>query len=412
MRTPRPGGRQPKAQTPSPARHPRARTVEPGDHVYVQHPEQGPLAMKVLACGRDGFTGECDKGRRHAIPFDRMLGHKSRVKLAMKVIDAGQEGAIVEDERGQRRFIAGDLAPSQEGAGGELTEDHKIRAAEGRRKDPLLDGLGKLGKALESGRPVFFTAPPGKIAPAIAANPRNQPGSADRRHSACHEAGHAVVTFALDRLLHMHGRPLRNGITDLEIHPHEGADGMIARTGSVNRRRDRMWNRDFAAGELVLPELVRDATLEAIELAAGVLAEARELAGSFEAARTSVPVRVFRECVLTGTAPAAQDEMKVAARLSFVARHSDRDHRAVLDDIIEAAWALLAAEWPALAAVARTLDRRDFLDGHTAMGIWAAARLPPAEREAAAETASPAGVRVLEDLLDAIGESPTPDGSP
>lgn len=145
---PRDRDRKPKAQQPHPARHPRAGTVEPGDHVYA-HSEHGPLAMKVLACGRDGFTGECAEGRRHSIPYGRMLGHKSRVKLAMKVIDAGQEGAIVEDDRGRRHYLAGDLAPAPAGTAAEASETPV-------QKDPLTDGLDRLAKALDSGAPILL----------------------------------------------------------------------------------------------------------------------------------------------------------------------------------------------------------------------------------------------------------------
>jgi hypothetical protein len=276
-------------------------------------------------------------------------------------------------------------------------------------RDPLLDKLDQMKKSLEGGRVLFVMAPPS--AARAAPVPRNAQGSADRRSSVYHEAGHAVAHFGLDRLLHLWGQPLRQSVTDLEIHPRERADGLIASIGAIHRRRDRTWNRDFVAGDPAIPGLLRDAMFEAIEGAAGTFAEAREAKGGWEAARSSALVRGFRERVLAGTAPEAHDEAQLGARLSFIRRHAGRTSADVLDDIEAATWALLAFEWTGLAAVARALDHRGFLDGHTAMGIWATARLPPDQREAEAEAASPAGIRVMEDLLETLNHNPPRDGS-
>src|SRR4051812_42103985 len=79
---------------------------EPGDAVYARS-DRGPLVLKVLATGADGFTAEDETGQRHKVPHDRYLGHQKRVKHAYTVADEGEDGCLLEDECGQRRFIAG-----------------------------------------------------------------------------------------------------------------------------------------------------------------------------------------------------------------------------------------------------------------------------------------------------------------
>lgn len=138
-------------------RRPMAGTVEPGDHVYAHHPERGPVAMKVLAHGRDGFTGQTDDGGRHAMPWGRMLGAKSRVAMEWRVRDAGAEGAIVEDGKGRTRFLSGDLSPDP--SAGRLA-DGTAEATGQAQRDPLLDGIDRLGKALATSRAIFLKAGP------------------------------------------------------------------------------------------------------------------------------------------------------------------------------------------------------------------------------------------------------------
>ncbi len=79
--------------------------LERDDHVYIRHPERGPIAVKVLAAGRDGFTGLCDRGERHGVPYGDVLGHKERVGAAYQVVDEGADGAIVQDGKGRRRYV-------------------------------------------------------------------------------------------------------------------------------------------------------------------------------------------------------------------------------------------------------------------------------------------------------------------
>ncbi|WP_164868078.1 zeta toxin family protein [Rhodovarius crocodyli] len=126
---------------------PRASTVEVGDEVYAHHPERGPMAVRVLAHGRDGFTGEAADGKRHPLRWNAMLGHKSRVAMNFDVIDKGQEGSIVQDDKGRRRFLAGDAGGNA--AAPAANPAHPIA-------DPLMDGLDRLAKALSGGKQVMF----------------------------------------------------------------------------------------------------------------------------------------------------------------------------------------------------------------------------------------------------------------
>ena len=83
--------------------------LERGDHVYVQHPERGAMAVRVLATGKDGFTGECSAGRRHRLPWNAYVGHRKRIQTRYQVVDQGADGALVEDDKGRRRYLAGEV---------------------------------------------------------------------------------------------------------------------------------------------------------------------------------------------------------------------------------------------------------------------------------------------------------------
>ena len=113
--------------------------IEAGDEVYVNHPERGPLAVRVLAQGRDGLTGTCERGERHRITWDRYLGHRRRMLHQWNVVDQGADGAVLDDGKGRRRFLAGELPPAGAPAGAEPEPQ--------RPGDPLLGGLGRLKKA-------------------------------------------------------------------------------------------------------------------------------------------------------------------------------------------------------------------------------------------------------------------------
>jgi RimJ/RimL family protein N-acetyltransferase len=52
-----------------------------GDHVYVRHPTKGVAAVRVLAVGKDGLTGRCDAGKRHAVPWKHVLGVRKRLNV-------------------------------------------------------------------------------------------------------------------------------------------------------------------------------------------------------------------------------------------------------------------------------------------------------------------------------------------
>jgi len=141
--------------SPKPAkRPPAAEGLEPGDHVYAHHPQRGPIAMRVLACGADGFTGECGQKQRHRLPWARVLGVKARMQREYRVVDQGAEGALVEDARGRRRYVAGELPTEL------ATQPTKPAAAKpaAPKDDPLLDGLDDMRKAqaMELDGPILF----------------------------------------------------------------------------------------------------------------------------------------------------------------------------------------------------------------------------------------------------------------
>lgn len=97
----------PKPRTPKPEALPAPYPdVEPGDHVYVRHPERGPMAVRVLATGKHGLTATCPMGDLYRVHWERILGVKSRMNRKFKLVDNGAEGCILEDDQGQRRYVA------------------------------------------------------------------------------------------------------------------------------------------------------------------------------------------------------------------------------------------------------------------------------------------------------------------
>lgn len=114
--------------------------VEAGDEVYVTHPARGPLAVRVLAHGRDGLTGVCERGERHQLPWSAYLGHRRRMLQRWNVVDQGADGALLDDGKGGRRFLAGELPAPADGAPPRAAETDPA-------DDPLLSGMGRLTKA-------------------------------------------------------------------------------------------------------------------------------------------------------------------------------------------------------------------------------------------------------------------------
>lgn len=97
----------PKPQAPKPEALPTPYPdVEPGDHVYVRHPERGPMAVRVLATGKHGLTATCPMGDLYRVHWQRVLGVKERMSRTFKLVDNGAEGCILEDDQGQRRYVA------------------------------------------------------------------------------------------------------------------------------------------------------------------------------------------------------------------------------------------------------------------------------------------------------------------
>ncbi len=152
--------------------------VERGDHVYVQHPVQGAMAVQVLAAGRDGMTGKCDAGKRHQLPWDSYLGHKKRMLQRYALVDQGADGALLEDDDGRRRFLAGEVPVA---AGAPAPEPAPAKA-----DDPLMGGMDRLTKAKEpamtSTGPILFLKAAGAVA--------NRPGLALKRVT--DRAGHST----------------------------------------------------------------------------------------------------------------------------------------------------------------------------------------------------------------------------
>lgn len=203
------------------AAHSRMGTVEPGDEVYAHHHQRGPMAVKVLAHGRDGFTGEDDKGARHSIGWDRMLGHKKRVAMEMKVLDQGAEGAIVQDGRGKRRFLAGDVG---------TTEPTQPRGP-APKADPLMEGLETLGKSLAGGGRVIFAKAALANAPGLALRPvTDKLGHQTKRWvRTMKDQPAAQKPKALDDKPTIHDARQ----TDLEEHIHKHGDVVSFQHGNV-----------------------------------------------------------------------------------------------------------------------------------------------------------------------------------
>lgn len=149
-------------QTPRPG-------VEPGDHLYVQHPERGPIAVKVVAHGADGVVGDCDQGRRWTVPWDRVLGHRARMLHTYKMVEQGADGALLEGDDGKRRYLEGQVPKEVTPSG--LAEDEPEPAAGRTTDDPLTGRMDRLAKALDDGARVLF-------AKAAAGAVANRPGLA------------------------------------------------------------------------------------------------------------------------------------------------------------------------------------------------------------------------------------------
>lgn len=153
--------------------------LEAGDHVYAKHPQHGAMVLKVLASGRDGFTGADGDGGRHQIPHDGYLGHKTRMLHTYKVVDEGADGSLLEDDAGKRRYLAGEMPKPPDST----PEESKGSKTDAFADDPLVGGLKTLTKAMHAPRPLLL--PPGlalllKAAPA--AQPSGgRPGLSQRR---------------------------------------------------------------------------------------------------------------------------------------------------------------------------------------------------------------------------------------
>lgn len=139
MRAPAPPKSSPGANGPRQAAKPRpaapkgAEGIAAGDEVYIRHPKQGAMAVKVAGVGTHGFNARCAQGKRHRVPFDRYLGHRARMSQRYELVDQGVDGALVRDAKGQHRFLAGAPASQPEAATGP--------------DDPILGGMDRLQKA-------------------------------------------------------------------------------------------------------------------------------------------------------------------------------------------------------------------------------------------------------------------------
>lgn len=126
--------------------HPLHGAVLAGDQVYVHHPKAGPMAVKVLAAGKDGVTAECEKKGRYRVPYDAVLGHRARMPQSWRVLDQGAEGAILQGPDGARRYVRGQVP-----AEAPPTKPKPTGAKSWREDDPLLGGLDRLGLQLDGG---------------------------------------------------------------------------------------------------------------------------------------------------------------------------------------------------------------------------------------------------------------------
>jgi predicted kinase len=126
--------------------------IEIGDHVFATHPERGPVAVRVVAKGKDGFMGH-DGKTAHGFPTASYLGHKARVDRGVDVLDTGADGMLVRDHTGATRYLA---TVEKEGKGGAgetyvtAAQDYEGSPNLPDRKtdDPLLGGLKEMRKAL------------------------------------------------------------------------------------------------------------------------------------------------------------------------------------------------------------------------------------------------------------------------
>ncbi len=171
------------------------------------------MAVKVVACGADGFTGRCDLGKHHKLPWDAVLGHKARLIQQYRVADQGADGAILEAPDGHRRYLAGTAAANPDG------EENKVLRASKGEDDPLLGGMTRLRKAVPS--LILMKA---KVA--------NRPGLALK--DVTDKAGHRTKRWsrtAKDAPA-AHGAPLEHGQTVAFRHGDVGGEGKIVGSGA------------------------------------------------------------------------------------------------------------------------------------------------------------------------------------
>lgn len=215
---------QPKAKASA-----RIEGLEKGDHVYART-DQGPIAVRVLAHGRDGFTGECDQKRRHQIPWDRYLGHRSRMLQGYRVVDQGADGSILEDQNGGRRYLAGELPapPAAPPAQPEPSTD-----------DPLLGGMDILKKA--HAMPMPMIPDNARIVMLKAAAPvANRPGL--QLQAKTDKGGHQTHRWVRSMKEQkkgegagssdaVHGAPMKHGDVVQFRHGDVGGEGKIVASG-------------------------------------------------------------------------------------------------------------------------------------------------------------------------------------
>jgi hypothetical protein len=99
-----------------------------GDELYFAHDQHGALHGPVDAVGADGVLvrhEHGDKKGRFEVPWDKLLGHRSRTARRLSIVDQGDDGAIALDQDGRRVFVRG----SRESfGGGRLTKSEMIDA--------------------------------------------------------------------------------------------------------------------------------------------------------------------------------------------------------------------------------------------------------------------------------------------